>query len=113
MLDSKRRAFVPSPYSLIFASVYLISTAIANQIRAKTYDEDLPSLENDLCISLPYFFFLQLINAPLTGTLQTNLLPKFTSILQHTQALQLTHHDHVQAHLAGIEVDLLHSRHYL
>ncbi|KAJ6621842.1 hypothetical protein B0H10DRAFT_2162903 [Mycena sp. CBHHK59/15] len=73
-------------------NVYLISTAIANNVKAKFYNEDLPALEDS---SLPLVNYLDL------EILQSRLVTRFAKILTHAQALQLTHLDVLKTRLAG------------
>ncbi|KAJ7505127.1 hypothetical protein B0H11DRAFT_1976959 [Mycena galericulata] len=69
-------------------NVYLISTAIANNVKAKFYNEDLPGLEDQLQI------------------LQSRLVTRFAKILSHSQALQLSHLDVLKTRLANVEAVL-------
>lgn len=69
-------------------NAYLISTAIANKSKARFYDENLPTLENQL----------QLI--------QRRLVERFTKILQHCQSLQLGHLDVLKSRIGGVEAAL-------
>ncbi|KAJ7133001.1 hypothetical protein C8R46DRAFT_970553 [Mycena filopes] len=69
-------------------NVYLISTAIANNVKAKFYDEDLPALED------------------YSKILQSRLVTRFAKILAHSVALQTGHLDALKARLAGVEAVL-------
>ncbi|KAJ7021586.1 hypothetical protein C8F04DRAFT_1140261 [Mycena alexandri] len=69
-------------------NVYLISTAIANNVKAKFYDEDLPALEDQFQI------------------LQSRLVARFAKILAHSVALQTGHLDTLKARLGGVEAVL-------
>ncbi|KAJ7134798.1 hypothetical protein C8R44DRAFT_771495 [Mycena epipterygia] len=69
-------------------NVYLISTAVANNVKAKFYNEDLPALEDQFQI------------------LQSRLVVRFAKILSHSQALQISHLDVVKTRLAGVEAVL-------
>ncbi|OBZ68741.1 Protein BZZ1 [Grifola frondosa] len=60
-------------------NAYLISTAIANKIKAKFYSEDLPALEDQF------------------QNLQTQLLTRFVEIMLHAQALQSRHYETLKA----------------
>ncbi|EGO23646.1 hypothetical protein SERLADRAFT_370507 [Serpula lacrymans var. lacrymans S7.9] len=62
--------------------VYLISTAVANKMKAKFYTEDLPGLEDDL---------------------QTRLVTKFVGILLQAQTIQIMHHDTLKDRFASVE----------
>ncbi|KAJ3754491.1 hypothetical protein EV360DRAFT_96576 [Lentinula raphanica] len=66
-------------------NAYIIATAIANKTKDKFYNMDLVQLEN---------------------TLQTRLVNKFTKILVHAQALQISHLDVLKNRLAGNEAKL-------
>ncbi|KII86660.1 hypothetical protein PLICRDRAFT_55576 [Plicaturopsis crispa FD-325 SS-3] len=66
-------------------NIYIISTAIANNTKAKFYDEDLPTLEDEL---------------------QTRLVTRFVKILLHAQALQTSHQDVVKGRLLVVENSL-------
>lgn len=106
-------------------SAYLIATAIANKTKTKFYSTDLVHLENVclLPVFLSYFFihifFLatscvllirpiiwarMLIDVP--EAIQTRLVIKFTKILLHAQALQMSHLDALKNQLAGVELTL-------
>ncbi|KAJ7442609.1 hypothetical protein FB451DRAFT_1438254 [Mycena latifolia] len=63
-------------------NVYLISTAVANSVKAKFYSEDLPALED------------------------SRLVLRFAKILTHSQALQTSHLDVLKTRLAGVEAVL-------
>ncbi|KAJ7796189.1 hypothetical protein B0H14DRAFT_2916290 [Mycena olivaceomarginata] len=69
-------------------NVYLISTAIANNVKAKFYNKDLPALEDDLEI------------------IQSRLVIRFAKILSHSVALQAGHMDVLKSHLANVEATL-------
>ncbi|ESK95819.1 hypothetical protein Moror_12431 [Moniliophthora roreri MCA 2997] len=69
-------------------NVYIISTAIANSTKSKYYSVDIPSLENRLQL------------------LQARLVERFTKILLHAQALQLSHLDVLKGRLAALEASL-------
>ncbi|KAK7056961.1 Protein BZZ1 [Paramarasmius palmivorus] len=69
-------------------NVYIISTAVANGTKSKYYSVDIPSLENRLQV------------------LQARLVERFTKILLHAQALQLSHLDVLKGRLAGLESTL-------
>ncbi|KAJ6525279.1 hypothetical protein DFH09DRAFT_1188777 [Mycena vulgaris] len=69
-------------------NVYLISTAVANSVKAKFYNEDLPALEDQFQI------------------LQSRLVLSFAKILAHSQALQMSHMDVLKTRLAGVEAVL-------
>ncbi|KAJ7069661.1 hypothetical protein C8F01DRAFT_1113519 [Mycena amicta] len=66
-------------------NVYLISTAIANSVKAKFYSDDLPALEDQFQILL------------------SHLVARFCQILGHAQAIQISHLDMVKSRLAGVE----------
>ncbi|KAF7365022.1 hypothetical protein MVEN_00373300 [Mycena venus] len=70
-------------------NVYLISTAIANNVKAKFYNEDLPALENNLEI------------------IQSRLVTRFAKILSHAVALQTGHMDVLKTHLEKVEAVLV------
>ncbi|CAK5284133.1 unnamed protein product [Mycena citricolor] len=67
-------------------NVYIISTRVANAVKAKFYDEDLPALEDQFQI------------------LQGRLVRRFAEILSHSQALEIAHLDTLKGRLAGVEV---------
>ncbi|KAJ3715511.1 hypothetical protein C8R42DRAFT_681074 [Lentinula raphanica] len=69
-------------------NAYIIATAIANKTKDKFYNTDLVQLENQL------------------QTLQTRLVNKFTKIIVHAQALQISHLDVLKNRLAGNEAKL-------
>ncbi|KAF9071205.1 hypothetical protein BDP27DRAFT_1401569 [Rhodocollybia butyracea] len=69
-------------------NAYIISTAIANRNKNKFYNIDMVHLENQL------------------QAIQTRLVCKFTNILLHAQALQMSHLDVMKSRLAGTEVTL-------
>ncbi|KAJ3994622.1 hypothetical protein F5050DRAFT_1772912 [Lentinula boryana] len=69
-------------------NAYIIAAAIANKIKSKFYSTDLAYLENQLQI------------------IQTRLVNKFTKILLHAQALQMSHLDVLKNRLAGNEARL-------
>ncbi|KAJ7245019.1 hypothetical protein B0H12DRAFT_1128298 [Mycena haematopus] len=69
-------------------NVYLISTAIANNVKAKFYNEDLPALEDQF------------------QTIQRRLVTRFAKVLGHSVALQTSHMDTLKAHLDRVEVAL-------
>ncbi|KAI0712543.1 hypothetical protein C8Q76DRAFT_735094 [Earliella scabrosa] len=69
-------------------NAYLISIAVANKIKSKFYDTDLPALEDQF------------------QDLQTRLLNRLVSILQNAQGIQLKHLDTLRAHLADCETAL-------
>ncbi|THH27874.1 hypothetical protein EUX98_g6316 [Antrodiella citrinella] len=66
-------------------NIYLIGTAVANSVKAKFYDSDLPSLEDQF------------------QELQTDLLIKFTKIMVHAQALESSHLDNLKSRVAAAE----------
>ncbi|KAF9453103.1 hypothetical protein P691DRAFT_801964 [Macrolepiota fuliginosa MF-IS2] len=66
-------------------NTYLISTAIANQIKDKFYATDLPSVENEF------------------QRLQKQLVERFVKILLHSQHLQLSHLDNLKDRLSDVE----------
>ncbi|KAJ7600812.1 hypothetical protein C8J56DRAFT_1074375 [Mycena floridula] len=66
-------------------NLYLISTAVANATKDKFYSEDLPALEDEF----------QMI--------QTRLVKRFSKILLHAQALQMSHMDTLKSRLANVE----------
>ncbi|KAJ6508511.1 hypothetical protein C8R45DRAFT_1168696 [Mycena sanguinolenta] len=69
-------------------NVYLISTVIANNVKAKFYNEDLPALEDQFQI------------------IQRRLVTRFAKILGHSVALQTGHMDSLKVHLDRVEVAL-------
>ncbi|KAJ7367108.1 hypothetical protein DFH08DRAFT_836568 [Mycena albidolilacea] len=69
-------------------NVYLISTAIANNVKAKFYNKDLPALEDQFQI------------------IQSRLVIRFAKILSHSVALQAGHMDALKSHLANVEATL-------
>jgi len=69
-------------------NVYLISTVIANKFKARFYNENLPTLADQL----------QLI--------QRRLVERFTKILQHSQSLQQSHLDILKTRISGVEAAL-------
>ncbi|KAJ6475039.1 hypothetical protein C8R47DRAFT_1143339 [Mycena vitilis] len=69
-------------------NVYLISTAIANNVKAKFYDEDLPALEDQYQI------------------IQSRLVTRFAAILSHSVALHTKHLEDLKARQAGVEAAL-------
>lgn len=124
MLSSKKY-FIRTPVfgkpNLLF-SVYLISTAIANQSKAQFYDINLPRLEDvrDLISlsTLTYFSLAIPCVRPRTAQifcsseqtflekLQHRLVERFAKILRHTQVLQLTHLDVLKTRINGVETAL-------
>jgi len=68
---------------------YLISTAIANHVKAKFYDEDLPQLENEI------------------QTLQRRMVERWVKVLLHSQQLELNYLDGLKSRVAGVEAKLL------
>ncbi|KAH8104793.1 hypothetical protein BXZ70DRAFT_1005298 [Cristinia sonorae] len=66
-------------------NIYLISVAVANKVKAKFYEEDLPSLEDHF------------------QTLQTQLLSKFAQTIVHAQALESSHLDRLKLRVAAAE----------
>ncbi|KAI0693453.1 hypothetical protein C8T65DRAFT_668088 [Cerioporus squamosus] len=66
-------------------NAYLISIAVANKVKSKFYDEDLPVLENQF------------------QDLQTRLLNRFVDILKNAQEVQLKHLDTVRTRLTACE----------
>ncbi|KAI0755276.1 hypothetical protein C8Q80DRAFT_422803 [Daedaleopsis nitida] len=66
-------------------NAYLISIAVANKVKSKFYDEELPALEDQF------------------QDLQTRLLDRFVGILKNAQDLQLKHLDALRAHLTATE----------
>ncbi|PIL22850.1 hypothetical protein GSI_15545 [Ganoderma sinense ZZ0214-1] len=66
-------------------NAYLISIAVANNVKAKFYDEDLPALEDQF------------------QDLQTRLLARFVGILKHAHAIQLRNLEVVRTHLTKSE----------
>ncbi|KAK7048535.1 hypothetical protein R3P38DRAFT_1868987 [Favolaschia claudopus] len=66
-------------------NVYLISTAIANNVKAKFYDQDLPALEDQFQI------------------IQSRLVIRFAKILSHSVALQSGQLDVLKTHLSRLE----------
>ncbi|KAJ7095722.1 hypothetical protein B0H15DRAFT_826828 [Mycena belliarum] len=69
-------------------NVYLISTAVANSVKAKFYSEDLPALEDQFQI------------------LQGRLVRRFAANLSQAQALQMSHLDGLKDRLAGVAAAL-------
>ncbi|KAF7299602.1 hypothetical protein HMN09_00965600 [Mycena chlorophos] len=69
-------------------NVYLISTAIANSVKAKFYEDDLPTLEDQFQIVLK------------------RLTTRFSKILGHAQALEMSHLDVVKGRLTNVEKSL-------
>ncbi|KAJ4481967.1 hypothetical protein J3R30DRAFT_3455533 [Lentinula aciculospora] len=69
-------------------NAYIIATAIANNTKSKFYGVDLVHLENQL------------------QDIQTRLVNKFTKVLLHAQALQISHLDVLKNRLAGNEARL-------
>ncbi|KAF7346569.1 hypothetical protein MSAN_01885000 [Mycena sanguinolenta] len=69
-------------------NVYLISTAIANNVKAKFYNEDLPALEDQFQI------------------IQRRLVTRFAKILGHSVALQTGHMDALKVQLDRVEAAL-------
>ncbi|RDB15326.1 Protein BZZ1 [Hypsizygus marmoreus] len=70
-------------------NVYLISIAIANSTKAEFYETNLPGLEDQF------------------QCLQQRLVERFTKILQHCQALQLSHLDTLKSRINGVESALV------
>ncbi|TFK86863.1 hypothetical protein K466DRAFT_663436 [Polyporus arcularius HHB13444] len=66
-------------------NAYIISIAVANKVKSKFYDEDLPVLENQF------------------QDLQTRLLNRFVDILKDAQEVQLKHLDTVRSRLTACE----------
>ncbi|KAF8158545.1 hypothetical protein B0H34DRAFT_797918 [Crassisporium funariophilum] len=69
-------------------NIYLISTAIANRAKAKFYQEDLPSLENEL------------------QTLQGRLVNRLTKVLLQAHTLERAHLDSLTTYIVGVEGQL-------
>ncbi|KAJ7643977.1 hypothetical protein FB45DRAFT_284926 [Roridomyces roridus] len=69
-------------------NVYILSTAIANSVKSKFYNTDLPTLENQLQI------------------IQSRLVAKFVKVLTHSLALQTSHVDVLKGRLGGVEAAL-------
>ncbi|CAL1712731.1 unnamed protein product [Somion occarium] len=69
-------------------NVYLISTAIANKVKARFYNEDLPALEDQL------------------QNLQSQLLRKFSDILVEAQGIHNKHLDTLKSRVASTETAL-------
>ncbi|KAJ6585189.1 hypothetical protein B0H19DRAFT_1108684 [Mycena capillaripes] len=69
-------------------NMYLISTAIANNVKTKFYNEDLPALEDQFQI------------------IQSRLVTRFTKILSHSIALHMSHLDALKTRQAGVEAVL-------
>ncbi|KAI1794856.1 hypothetical protein LXA43DRAFT_994584 [Ganoderma leucocontextum] len=69
-------------------NAYLISIAVANNVKAKFYDEDLPTLEDQF------------------QGLQTRLLTRFVGILKHAHAIQLGQLDVIRTHLTTSQAAL-------
>ncbi|KAF8968963.1 hypothetical protein BDZ97DRAFT_1797220 [Flammula alnicola] len=67
---------------------YLISTAIANRAKGIFYDEDVPTLENEL------------------QGLQRHLVERLVKILIHSQQLQLNHLDALKSRVVNVEAKL-------
>ncbi|KAI3616200.1 hypothetical protein WG66_014005 [Moniliophthora roreri] len=89
-------------------NVYIISTAIANSTKSKYYSVDIPSLEN---VAAPYVDDWIRTTAPShvrfhLELLQARLVERFTKILLHAQALQLSHLDVLKGRLAALEASL-------
>ncbi|RPD62761.1 hypothetical protein L226DRAFT_532256 [Lentinus tigrinus ALCF2SS1-7] len=66
-------------------NAYLISIAVANKVKSKFYEEDLPALEDQF------------------QDLQTRLLTRFVDILKNAQEVQLKHLDSVRSRLTACE----------
>ncbi|KAF8817208.1 hypothetical protein BYT27DRAFT_7205072 [Phlegmacium glaucopus] len=66
-------------------NVYLLSTSVANRTKAKFYEEDLPSLENEL------------------QAFQRRILESFIRILLHSQKLESSHIDSLNSHIVATE----------
>ncbi|KAF7298890.1 hypothetical protein MIND_00837000 [Mycena indigotica] len=66
-------------------NVYLISTAIANRVKTKFYNDDLPALEDQFQILLG------------------RLTKRFCQILGHAQAIEIGHLEVVKGRLANVE----------
>ncbi|KAG2010325.1 hypothetical protein CC2G_013159 [Coprinopsis cinerea AmutBmut pab1-1] len=69
-------------------NVYLISIAIANQVKHRFYSEDLPRLEDEY------------------QRLQTRLIQRFAKILEHCQTLQIQHLDTVKSRIQNVQARL-------
>ncbi|KXN83109.1 Protein BZZ1 [Leucoagaricus sp. SymC.cos] len=69
-------------------NTYLISTAIANQIKDKFYGTDMPSVENEF------------------QRLQTQLVERLVKILLHGQSLQLGHLENLKKRINNAEIKL-------
>ncbi|TBU61870.1 hypothetical protein BD310DRAFT_872749 [Dichomitus squalens] len=69
-------------------NAYLISIAVANKVKSKFYNEDLPTLEDQF------------------QDLHTRLVTGFISILKNAQAIQQKHLDVVRTHLTAFETAL-------
>nr|GAT60101.1 predicted protein [Mycena chlorophos] len=108
-------------------NVYLISTAIANSVKAKFYEDDLPTLEDVRAESRLRFgaqltrVFVRLfsnsvrIYAATVSTLRPHgspeivlkrLTTRFSKILGHAQALEMSHLDVVKGRLMNVEKSL-------
>ncbi|KAJ3507047.1 hypothetical protein NLJ89_g6523 [Agrocybe chaxingu] len=67
---------------------YIISTAVANQAKAKLYEEDLPKLENEF------------------QAMQRRLVERFVQVLLQSQKLHLSHLDTLKSRVANAEEKL-------
>ncbi|CAA7269111.1 unnamed protein product [Cyclocybe aegerita] len=67
---------------------YLISIAVANQAKAKLYEEDLPKLENVI------------------QAMQRRLVERFVQVLLQSQKLHLSHLDSLKSRVANVEEKL-------
>lgn len=108
-------------------SSYLISTAIANGIKAKFYDEDLPKLENvniltsssygRLLPSLTYLWLDRKSVSPknkqikpfsrrTTEALQRQLVERFVKVLIHSQELDLKYLEGLKTRTSNVDAKL-------
>ncbi|TFK23395.1 hypothetical protein FA15DRAFT_670509 [Coprinopsis marcescibilis] len=66
-------------------NVYLISIAIANQVKSRFYNGDLPKLEDEY------------------QSIQTRLVQRLAKILIHCQSIQLQHLDAIKSRVASVQ----------
>ncbi|KAL0581179.1 Protein BZZ1 [Marasmius crinis-equi] len=105
-------------------NLYIISTALANTAKAKYFDVDIPDLENvgasvqldhaeltlfaSAYVGITVDIYTYGLKWVSSEVLQSRLVGRFTKVLLHAQALQLSHLDVLKGRLTGVEASLNH-----